>query len=265
MPFALNRPGMITCQLLSTPGDCLSASASPFASLGLFQMIRVIPAAVTSLLVLVAARSEAQQYTNLLQDRSLSQWSLPDGDAVESGWQFDDDGTLHLVGKGDNIITRNEYHEFDLWFDYRIAEKGNSGIKYRVHTFDSAWLGLEYQIQDDAGFPDMAGKHLTASLYDIFDKSSPIFERKYSPAGDFSTGRIIVQENRIRHWMNGQLLISELDCSPRFAEGVAASKFRDRKGFGCNPSGRLMLTDHGSEVWFRNLFVRRLDGCPLVR
>jgi len=74
-----------------------------------------------------------------------------------------------------------------------------------------------------------------------------------------------VQNNRIRHWMNGQLIIDELDCSPRFAEGIANSKFRDKEGFGRNASGRLMLTDHGSEVWFRNLYVRRLDGCPPVR
>ena len=228
-------------------------------------MLRFIHITGISILVLTSSRADAQQYTNLLQDRSLSQWMLPNGTVVDSGWQFEGDGTLHLVGKGDNIVSREEYQEFDLWFDYRIARKGNNGIKYRVQKYDSSWLGLEYQIQDDASFPDMAGKHLTASLYDIFEKSSPVLERKYSPLTEFGVGRIIVQNNRIRHWMNGQLIIDELDCSPRFTEGVANSKFRDNEGFGRNASGRLMLTDHGSEVWFRNLYIRRLDGCPPVR
>ena len=228
-------------------------------------MLRYFQFASLSILLLTSLRADAQQYTNLLPDRSLAQWMLPNGTAVESGWQFEADGTLHLVGKGANIVTREEYQEFDLWFDYRIAARGNNGIKYRVQKFDSSWLGLEYQIQDDAAFPDMAGKHLTASLYDVFEKSSPILERKYAPLTEFGVGRIIVQNNRIRHWLNGQLIIDELDSSTRFAEGIANSKFRDNEGFGRNVSGRLMLTDHGSEVWFRNLYIRRLDSCPPVR
>ena len=197
----------------------------------------------TLLLLLTGTRSVlGQQYTNLIQDGSLSQWMLPNGDAVENGWQIDAGGLLHLAGKGDNILTRDEYQDFDLWFEYRIEEKGNSGIKYRVQKFGNSWLGCEYQIQDDSAFPQLDPKHYTASLYDVFDKSNAIFERKYAPAGQFNVGRIVVQNNRIRHWMNGNLIIDELDCSARFYDAVQNSKFRDNKGFGTNPSGRLMLT-----------------------
>ena len=48
----------------------------------------------------------AQQYSDLLKDRSLSQWMIPNGNAVEKGWQIENDGTLHLSGKGDNIVTQ---------------------------------------------------------------------------------------------------------------------------------------------------------------
>jgi len=228
-------------------------------------MIRFAQAAVVVVFFVCGLPLWAQQYTNLLRDRSLSHWMLPNGNDVQKGWEFDFDGTLHLVGKGDNIITREEYGDFDLWFDYRISEKGNSGIKYRVQKFGSSLLGCEYQIQDDASFPKLPGKHYTASLYDVFDKSSPILERKYAPEGEFNTGRIIVQNNRIRHWMNGNLIIDELDCSQRFQDAIADSKFRNNEGFGRNTFGRLMLTDHGSEVWYRNLYLRRLDGCAPIR
>lgn len=214
----------------------------------------------TLLLLLTGTRSVlGQQYTNLIQDGSLSQWMLPNGDAVDNGWQIEAGGLLHLAGKGDNILTRDEYQDFDLWFEYRIEEMGNSGIKYRVQKFGNSWLGCEYQIQDDSAFPQLDPKHYTASLYDVFDKSNAIFERKYAPAGQFNVGRIVVQNNRIRHWMNGNLIIDELDCSARFYDAVQNSKFRDNKGFGTNPSGRLMLTDHGSDVWYKNLFIRRLS------
>lgn len=205
--------------------------------------------------------AEAQQYVNLIPQGSLALWMRPDGRDVTDGWQVDADGTLHLAGRGGNIVTRDEIGDFELWFDYRIAPKGNNGIKYRVTSYENALLGLEYQIQDDAAFPNMHEKHRTASLYDLFVPSLPIFERAYKPLDQFSTGRILVQNNRIRHWMNGRLIIDEQADSPRFEEAVQNSKFRDRPGFGRNQTGRLMLTDHNSEVWFRNLYLRRLDCC----
>ncbi len=227
-------------------------------------MIRFLFVAVSCLMFSLKP-VHAQQYSNLIHNRSLNQWMLTNGGAVEKGWQVEPDGTLHLSGKGENIVTREEYGDFDLWFEFRIADKGNSGIKYRVRQFDSRWLGLEYQVQDDAAFPNLATKHYTASLYDIIDRSSPLLERKYAAAGEFNVARVIVQKHRIRHWMNGNLIIDELDCSLAFLNGIANSKFKDTAGFGRNFCGRLMLTDHGSEVWYRNLYVRRLDGCPPVQ
>ena len=227
-------------------------------------MNRVLHAALAVAVLAISTVADAQQFTNLLAEKSLSQWMLPSGDSVSSGWQFDEDGTLHLAGKGDNILSRSEYGDFELWFEYRISDKGNSGIKYRVQKFGNSWLGLEYQIQDDVAFPDMPGKHLTASLYDIVDKSVVLLDRDYHPTSEFNTGRVVVQNHRLRHWMNGNLIIDERDSSTRFADAVTNSKFKDESGFGRNHCGRLMLTDHGSEVWYRNLYIRRLDGCPLV-
>ncbi len=212
-----------------------------------------------------AGHAVAQTYTNLIQDRSLQHWMLSDGNPVQTGWSFDLDGALHLAGKGGNILTRCEYQNFDLWFDFRISEKGNSGIKYRVQKYGSSWLGPEYQIQDDAAFPGQSPKHHTASLYDLVDRSSPILERRYLPLDEWSVGRVVVQNNRLRHWMNGNLIIDECSESQRFSDAVQNSKFNDKPCFGRNYSGRIMLTDHGSEVWYRNLYIRRLDRCGTVQ
>ncbi len=223
-----------------------------------------LPFLTMFILVGSAGNTLAQNYTNLLQDRSLHHWILPNGNPVEKGWVFDPDGALHLAGEGDNILTRCEYQNFDLWFDFRISEKGNSGIKYRVQKYGSSWLGPEYQIQDDAAFPNQSAKHNTASLYDLVDRSSPVFERRYLPLNDWSVGRIIVQNNRLRHWMNGNLIIDERSDSQRFNDAVQGSKFNDKAGFGKNCSGRIMLTDHHSEVWYRNVYIRCLDRCAAV-
>ncbi len=224
-------------------------------------MSRCLAVAVCLSSVLLCRPGNAQQYVNLIPDSSLSHWMKADGSPASGGWQLEPNGILHLSGKGGNLITQEEFGDFDLWFEYRISEKGNNGIKYRVQKYGSALLGLEYQIQDDAAFPDMAEKHKTASLYDIFVPSQSIFQREYKPLEEWNVGRIVVQNNRIRHWMNGRLIIDECSGSARWMDAVQQSKFRNHDGFGQNQAGRLMLTDHGSESWFRNIYVRRLNSC----
>ena len=217
-----------------------------------------------ALTVLVAPSSTAiaQQYVNLLQNSSLNHWTKQDGDpVVDTGWSFEPGGILHLSGKGGNLITRDMFGDFDLWFEYKISEKGNNGIKYRVQKYGNSLLGLEYQIQDDNSFPKMADKHKTAALYDLFVPSQPIFSRQYLPLDQYNVGRIVVQNNRLRHWMNGRLIIDERVGSDRWVEAVQNSKFKNHGGFGENRLGHLMLTDHGTEVWFKNMYIRRLDGC----
>lgn len=224
-------------------------------------MTRTLSAVLLFALIVSAAPVSAQTYTNLLQDTTLSHWMLPNGNPVTKGWTVEPGGVLHLSGRGDNILSREEYGDFDLWFEYKVAAKGNNGIKYRVARFNGSWLGIEYQIQDDSAFPKMAEKHKSASLYDMIALSSPVLSRNYKPLDEFSVGRIVLQNDHVRHWMNGNIIIDERLDSPRFEEAVRNSKFRDRHGFGRNQTGRLMLTDHNSEVWYRNMFVRRLDGC----
>lgn len=174
---------------------------------------------------------------------------------MREGWTFDPDGTLHLQGAGGNIITREKYGDFELWFEFRISEKGNSGIKYRVKKYGNSLLGCEYQILDDDAFPGLPGKQLTASLYDVLPhRSSPIRRRTGS---EFNVGKVLVQGNRIRHWINGQLTIDTCAGTPGWNAAIANSKFRDREHFGQNRYGHIMLTDHRSEVWYRNVFIGR--------
>lgn len=198
----------------------------------------------------------AQQYINLLDSPGLNQWTKANGDPVSGGWQLEPGGILHLAGKGGNLLSREEFGDFELWFEFRVAQKGNNGIKYRVRDYGKQTLGLEYQILDDAAFPKLTREHLTASLYDLVTPIPAM--TRLNPVGQYNVGKIRVQCNHVQHWINGQLMIDEYIGSERWKSHVADSKFRDREDFGENPSGRLMLTDHGAEVWFRNMFIRRL-------
>lgn len=195
------------------------------------------------------------QYIDLLKDRSLSQWMTQSGDPVEEGWTFDADGNLHLSGRGGNIITRRQYCDFELWFEFRISEKGNSGIKYRVKKYGNSLLGCEFQILDDEAFPKLPRNHLTASLYDIFEPM-PNPTRRHR-GDEWNVGHITVTGNRIQHAVNFQQTIDVCAGSCKWLNAVADSKFDKRYRFGQNRMGHIMLTDHNSEVWYRKIYIRR--------
>lgn len=187
------------------------------------------------------------------------------GESPGKGWELQPGGILHMTGGGGNLVTREEYGDFELWFEFRISEKGNNGIKYRVRQYGKKWLGLEYQILDDSGFDKLERKNKTASLYDLVE---PIpVTTKLKPVGEFNICKIRVQGHRTQHWINGQITIQEPLVGERWKAHVADSKFKQQANFGENALGRIMLTDHKSEVWFRNVFVRRLGNtscCPVT-
>ena len=191
---------------------------------------------------------------------SLSGWTTQDGHPVPpDAWEVVD-GTIHLNtsrGRGGNIITNRDYGDFELTFEWKISKGGNNGIKYRVKDFDGRVLGCEYQIIDDHGRPELRSSQKTGALYDVYQ---PRPHDVLKPAGQFNRGRIVVQGDRIEHWLNGYLVVSATVGSPEWERRIAESKFAAVEGFGSNRLGRIMLTDHKDEVWYRNIFVRPLSS-----
>ena len=190
----------------------------------------------------------------IFDGKSLDNWSLENGKPVPSGWEVID-GTIHRKqGKKriGNVVTREQYGDFDLSFEWKIAKGGNSGVKYRVRKYGRKMLGYEYQIFDDGTTDKVPGKRDTGSIYALFE---PHPERKINPAGQFNASRIVVRGDHIDHWLNGQLVASATIGSPVWEKRIAESKFNDVPDFGRNRTGRIMLTDHGAEVWYRNLKI----------
>ncbi len=155
-----------------------------------------------------------------------------------------------------DIVTEREYGDFDLQFEWKIAKGGNSGVKYRVRKYDGRMLGCEYQIIDDEDYGS-GSKQSTGSLYAVYEPDSA----KYlNPPGEYNRSRIVVMGNHIEHWLNGRQVLSAEAGSPEWFARIADSKFADVEGFGLNRLGRIMLTDHGSEVWYRHLVLKELTA-----
>ena len=186
---------------------------------------------------------------------SLKDFTDTNGEAPSAGWIEETDGTIHLKGKGGSLISKLEYQSFELEWEWKVSEKGNNGIKYWVTKVgNKEWLGIEYQMIDDNGHPDglRGGSHTTASIYDI---KEPVANKGAKLAGEWNQSKIVLMNGKIQHWLNGVLACEADTQSPEWKERIAASKFKNKEGFAPG-RGRLMLTDHNDETWFRNLRLK---------
>jgi hypothetical protein len=165
---------------------------------------------------------------------------------------------------GGDIVTEAEYSAFDFQFEFRLTEGANSGVKYFVTEKEGnkgSAIGLEYQILDDAKHPDakegVVGNRTQASLYDLIPSLK--VSRGQRPVGEWNWGRIVVYpDSRVEHWLNGYRVVEYHRGGPIYEALVARSKYAVWEKFGLAEKGRLLLQDHGDEVWFRSLKIKEL-------
>lgn len=202
--------------------------------------------------------NQSGEWVSLFNGTSLDGWTTVSGKPVTKGWEVVN-GELHLSVDGERggaIVTDREYTNFELLFSWRIAPGGNNGIKYRVRNYGGATLGLEYQIIDDEGHKSkLKPLHRTGAIYALYAADESRFLR---PPSEYNDGRIVVRDGQIEHWLNGQQVAFANVGSDEWMRRVAESKFAKREGFGQYRTGKIMLTDHKSEVWFRYVVLREL-------
>ena len=213
----------------------------------------------------------------LFDGTSLSGWRGLGRESVPEGHWRVESGTIHKLASGDvptapdgqpleggDLMTVETFDDFELAFDWKIEEGGNSGVKYNVSEELStanppayAALGFEYQILDDEVHPDaLNGPTRTAgALYDLIPANG---KKQLRRVGEYNSSRIVFRGDHGEHWLNGEMILSfDLD-TPRFDSLLEKSKYRDIEGFADRRKGHIVLQDHGDDVWFRNIKIRRL-------
>ncbi len=222
--------------------------------------LRLIATAVIAVAIVATTYAHEAENVVLFDGKTLNGWTTQEGKPVAGGWEVAD-GAIHLrSGKSSvgNILTAREYGDFDLSFEWKIATGGNGGLKYRVRDYGGKLRGCEYQIIDDAHYGnEIAAKTSSGAIYDLYE---PMQEKQLRPPGEFNSARIVVRNNRVQHWLNGRLIVSATIGSADWVARLAKSKFVEFDKFALNERGRLMLTDHGSEAWYRNLQFRPLEA-----
>jgi hypothetical protein len=199
---------------------------------------------------------KAEGWQLLFNGKELSNFRMFRSEAQPGpGWRIED-GILKKIAKipGGNIITKEKYNDFTLTWEWKIAPKGNNGIKYLVVESRPDAPGPEYQMLDDSGHHDgrNGGDRQTASLYDIL---APATDKPLKPPGEWNLSKIVVNGKKVEHWLNGALVVSYELGSPQLAEALSKSKFAKAKGFADKVEGHIMLTDHIDECSYRNIKI----------
>ncbi len=236
----------------------------------------------------LSPQERAQGWHLLFDGKSTDAWRNAGKKTFpESGWTVKN-GELIVEASdgaesrnGGDIVTKDEYSTFEFQVDFKLTEGANSGIKYFIteqYGSNASAIGLEYQLLDDERHPDAKhgtdGNRTVASLYDLI----PAHKNKIvNKPGEWNHARIIVTGTRVEewlkgnnlekttfvgahveHWLNHRKVLEYERGTQAFYALIARSKYAKWKGFGSWPAGHILLQDHGNEVHFRSIKVRKI-------
>ncbi|WP_300600377.1 DUF1080 domain-containing protein [Niabella sp.] len=211
----------------------------------------------------LSKKEKAAGWKLLFDGKTTAGWHTYGATAPGTAWQAVD-GTLQLdgeakSGRGD-LVSDEEYGNFELQLDWKISQKGNSGVcLYVIDNKDKYkymwYTGPEMQILDNEGHPDgKITKHRAGDLYDIIKSSS----EPVKAVGEWNHVVIKSLNGKLDFYLNGVHIIDTHMWDDNWRALVAQSKFKNLPDFAAFKSGRIGLQDHGNTVWFRNIKIRRL-------
>ncbi len=237
------------------------------------------------LIVMIAVGcNSSKRMENSLSDKEKQEgWRLLFDGKTTQGWHLYGEKTAGNFWKASNgllypdqannknydnsqkkdLVTDDEFGDFHLKLEWRISEKGNSGIIFYIKEdkkYESTYLtGPEMQILDN-GTPTRAGHpdariftHRAGDLYDLLPSKEAV-----KPQGEWNLVEIKSVKGKLDFYMNGEHTLSTRMWNQEWKDMVAISKFKYMPDFGTFTKGRIALQYHGDEVWFRNIKIRKL-------
>jgi hypothetical protein len=152
---------------------------------------------------------------------------------MRAHWQVED-GALVFDGKGSNLCTAKDYGNFELYVDWKILPKGDSGIYLRGTPQVQIWDGD-------------AHKEGSGGLYNNQKNPSKPNSRADKPVGEWNTFRIKMVDEKVWVWLNGELVVDNVMMENYWE--------RDKPIY---PTGAIELQNHGNTLYFKNIYVREL-------
>jgi hypothetical protein len=202
-------------------------------------------------------REQTTGWRMLVENGSLAQWRGYKSDTMPPGWKAEGDMLFKERPVAD-IMTRDQFGDFELMLEWRITQGGNAGIFYRgTEEYNRIyWSAPEYQLLDDANAPD--GKNVltqAATIYGLYPRVAGTLK----PVGEWNETRILLRGAHVEHWLNGVKTAESEMWGPEWTAKVKASKFNVYPNYGMAKRGHIALQgDHAGSLHFRNIKIREI-------
>ncbi|MFS4455145.1 DUF1080 domain-containing protein [Maribacter sp. 2304DJ31-5] len=204
----------------------------------------------------------------LFDGSSFEHWKGYLKNDVDATWKIEDNAMVFYPpkerpkGESYNLVTQSEYTDFVLSLEWKISEKGNSGVFWGIkedRRYGQPYAtGPEIQVLDNEKHPDAKNgtSRQAGALYDMVAPSKDVT----NPVGEWNTMIIMVdhKKNRGGVVLNDVEIVSFPVGNEKWNEMVSKSKFAGWDGFGEFTTGKIGLQDHGDKVAYRNIKIKRL-------
>ena len=223
--------------------------------------------------------SSSQDEIIMFDGKTLNGWRGYNRQDVPQAWIVED-GAIRLKGSGrgeagarngGDIIYDQKFSNFEFSFEWKVAKGSNSGVFYLAQEVPGKpifFSSPEFQILDNENHPDARmgenGNRQSASLYDMI----PASPQNAKPYGQWNTSKIIVYKGTVVHYQNGKNVLEYHLWTPEWKAMLDKCKFSEDKRpdayklllncGGENKEGYIGFQDHGDDVWFRNIKIKKL-------
>jgi hypothetical protein len=201
----------------------------------------------------LTAKERADGWRLLFDGKTTGGWRGYRQQTAPDGWQAVD-GALTRVAEGADLITVDQFADFELAIDWKVPPNGNSGVLYRVTEDDDvSWkTAPEYQVIDNA-YKGLKPAQFAGSNYDLH----PPLRDVTKPVGSWNETRIVARGPHVEHWLNGVKIVDYELWSDDWQKRMLASKFKDLAHYAKAKKGYIGLQNHGDRVAFRSIRIRQ--------
>jgi len=210
--------------------------------------------------------NDVTDWISLFDGKSLDGWHGFNKTTPVSNWIVED-GVLTCLGKtagsdvGGDLVTDEEFGNFELEWEWKIAPGGNGGLMYHVVESPKykapSETGPEYQLIDDIGYPGKLEDWQKTGANYAMNPADPA-KKRLNPVGDWNSSKIVYDNGHVEHWLNEQKIVEFEEGTEAWNNNKNTGKWKDYPDYKGVNNGKIALQDHGDRAWFRNIRIRKL-------
>ena len=205
----------------------------------------------------------------LFDGQTLDGWKDFNGDSLTQPWHVVD-GCIQAKGGGSDmsgyIVTKKQYENFILDWDWKLSKGGNSGMLY--HVVENPYFkvpyvtGPEYQLIDNEGWeiknaPTKLEEWQKLGVDYAMHLPNPD-SMFVNPQGQWNNSRIVYDNGHVEHWLNGHKILEFEAYTDDWFARKNSGKWEMAPEYGLASRGVICLQDHGDPASFRNIKIKEL-------